>query len=197
MGRTRRQKRKEPGKPYINYLPTELLLSIFIQFWALDYGSHHIFPQVCRGWHALAQSTRIFWTKILCQTDLISQKMPSYITCSTPEALSKHLARIDGMLFELCFNWHQFDQDWVAVLRNDIHRCYKISTLRGKTQILPIISGIPLATRADSLLAELFMEITPNFGGSTVMNTWLHTLIYDNRCLTELYGFTQVWNPRP
>jgi hypothetical protein len=191
MGRTRRQNRKEPVRSYINCLPTELLLAIFIQFWALDYGSHHVFLRVCRGWRAVTQSTRIFWTKILCQKEFGSQTMPSYITCSTPGALSKHLARIDGMKFELCFNWYHLDQnlDWAAVLRIHIHMCYQISSLGGDSR--PLISGIWIATRPNMMLKELLMEYS---GAPSSMEACLHTIVYRNGRLMDLYDLTAIWN---
>jgi hypothetical protein len=191
MGRTRRQNCKKPVNPYINHLPNELLLAIFIQFWALNYGSHHIFLQVCTRWRAVTQSTRIFWTKILCQEGSCSQTMPSYITCSTPEALSKHLTRIDGMKFELCFNWDDLDRniDWAPVLRIYIHKCHKISSLGGDSWLT--LSGRWTAKIANSLLTELFMEYS---GHTTSMEACLYTIVYVNGRLTDLYDFTAIWN---
>jgi hypothetical protein len=194
MGRTRRQNRKEPLKPYINCLPNELLLAIFIHFWALDYGSHHIFLQVCKRWHAVTQSTRIFWTKILCRRKsgrailsytLPSYIRPSYIRCSTPEALSKHLARIDGMKFELCF-WDHADQilDWAPVLRIYIHKCHKISSLGGDSRRRTV-------TIANALLTELLMEYSRD---SSSMEPCLHTIVYRDGPLMNFYDLTAIWN---
>ncbi|PVF94806.1 hypothetical protein CPB86DRAFT_876127 [Serendipita vermifera] len=195
MGKTRQLKTRGIQEPYINRLPSELLLAIFIQFWVLDYGSHYIFFQVCRGWLALAQGTRIFWTKIYCVGDWFGDTMPSYIKCSTPEALSEHLARISGMKFELYLDHYLDDgeaKEWASALRLALRNCYAVRC-RSTVHLLCSPPSRP-RTVGPQLLDELlndFGGLSEDIGGSTVC---LQTVIYTRYFPVELYGLSSMWN---
>jgi hypothetical protein len=196
MGRTRRQKRKGSRGTYIDRLPTELLLDIFIQFWALDYGTHDVFLQVCRGWRAVAQSTKIFLTKVMCGRVPDPDRMPSYIQCYTPKALSNHFARIDGMKFELLLYGYFADEseDWTSVLGLYLHNCYKISSNLGNFTEYVIQYDTGVRTNADILLDELLEGMIPHLEPSSIKEMSIHTLLYNNRFLTKLYMLTSMWN---
>jgi hypothetical protein len=196
MGRTRRQQRKGSTETYIDRLPTELLLDIFIQFWALDYGSHYVFLQVCRGWRAVAQSTNIFLTKVMCGKVPDPDRMPSYIQCYTPKALSNHFARIDGMKFELLLYGYFVDEseDWTSVLGLYLHNCYKISSDLGNFIEYIIYYDAGPGTNADILLDKLLEGMIPYFEPSSTKEMSIHTLLYNNSFSTKLYMLTSMWN---
>jgi hypothetical protein len=122
--------------------------------------------------------------------------MMSYIHCYTPEALSNHLARIDGMKFELLLYGYFVDENevWASVLGLYIHNCYKISSNLGKFIEYAIYYDTGPATNADILLDELLEGIIPYFEPSGIKETSIHTLLYNSSFSTKLYMLTSMWN---
>jgi hypothetical protein len=67
--------------------------------------------------------------------------------------------------------------------------CYHISSLGGASW--PFIAGTWIATRSNILLKELLMEYS---GAPNSMEACLHTIVYRNGPLMDLYDLTAIWN---
>ncbi|CAG8663914.1 9041_t:CDS:2 [Acaulospora colombiana] len=87
---------------HINVLPTELLQSIFIEFWRSESGSPTELLSVCRHWEAIALNTKLLWTKIRFGVDNRKNPSPSYVTCVNADELFHRLLSIEGMKFDFC-----------------------------------------------------------------------------------------------
>ncbi|PVF94805.1 hypothetical protein CPB86DRAFT_788691 [Serendipita vermifera] len=193
MGKTRKLNRSKSKEPYINRLPPEILLDIFVQFWALDYGSPHIFFQVCRNWYAVAQSTKRFWTKIYCGTYWSGDRAPSYIKCPTPDALSKHLLRIEGMKFELHLSPILTETEtWAPILRTVLHNCYALRS----TSSVDLLSSSSFRNvgYTPPLVDELLKDFGRLYSDPSSPGPSLYTLVYNQSFSAELFDLSPIWN---
>ncbi|CAG8644072.1 15717_t:CDS:2, partial [Acaulospora colombiana] len=165
-------------------------------FWALDYGSPLIFLQVCQGWHALAQSSKILWTKIYCGDYWAQDEMLSYVKCPTPEALQKHLSRIDGVKFELyLYKYLRYTEaeKWASILRTSLQNCHKICSKLNAEHLDPDFYSF-VGLGSNRLIDQLLEEISRLSGDPEGPGTYLRTLVYTWRFPPELYGLSAIWN---